>query len=903
VKLKGNFTCRTGVNLNEKNDKFCTFLILKINAKKIEQKYHLFGLQDFKQDYDYNQFLSKTSKNPLQNKCEIAELFLNVFQHDTEKEINFKKLFRKCDFTQVQSSLEQIIICIFDSFNAVGYLSILNESMDRIRSRFSNDYNLKSKLIKNDTSNMTIEFCCEESNLKSNLILKKSKLARNETIFTLLDFIRGYKCSVMYSRLINIDINFRLLDVTKEISDCSSFLIDGYSLIVECFKKVDTNSGGQFLHLIYLIEKYIETFSNLTEFYFIVFFQNINSLFVSHRQFYLAINVVCNHLTSVEKISSKLKFFKSLADPIYKDFLDKEKPTFLIISDKMIISDSIQKKNELIAVYDITYIYHLSSEINLMLINDLSIKSNRLNAFYTEKKGLMFDKHFKILTKLKYEKDLESTDVRNDDWKKFSKNLLKSSEKEIKSIQSKIGSKLTYYCTTLIWCYKMNEKDKQFDEDFFGALLFALIFHCHLQNELDLKQRAIRFLQDGFESTHLAEKNIEIFLERFQEGLALFIESKHFEFLNLLAKESCDIFDGRLLKLCLLVSYSNLTRSSFELNFIKSNQMVINEILLFLRNEFQKLDFNSVNSSFINKIDMGTSEASLEELTDLFKSFFGNDDRLNEKHIENVCFKENEKAFKSEMSSSNHPLHSKLLSEIDCCVNNLENGNKFAEIVENFKNKYSWFDSFRTYKPPVKNEIENDLKFDQMIKDLNVFSFQQNTVQQAKITNLEIKRIKTAFKNFDLLEALDLMRVYQETNESVYEILKWLFETLKKKESQKFEKIAIILLTKADQLWRIILNNKNLEQNTKKDYLILILSILDYFEFDHSKQSVLNYFSIKFDTKLYENEKKHKLSESEKRFQLKYLSDYLKTENTNSNDSRTQMFKPNKWQTEFLGKL
>ena len=64
-----------------------------------------------------------------------------------------------------------------------------------------------------------------------------------------------------------------------------------------------------------------------------------------------------------------------------------------------------------------------------------------------------------------------------------------------------------------------------------------------------------------------------------------------------------------------------------------------------------------------------------------------------------------------------------------------------------------------------------------------------------------------------------------------------------------------------------------------------------------------NDFSIKYDAKLYENEKKYKLSETEKRFQLKYLSDYLKTENTNTNDSRTQMFKPNSWQIEFLGKL
>ena len=39
-----------------------------------------------------------------------------------------------------------------------------------------------------------------------------------------------------------------------------------------------------------------------------------------------------------------------------------------------------------------------------------------------------------------------------------------------------------------------------------------------------------------------------------------------------------------------------------------------------------------------------------------------------------------------------------------------------------------------------------------------------------------------------------LIKAYQETNESVYTILKWLFETLKKKkESKKLEKIVIIV--------------------------------------------------------------------------------------------------------------
>ena len=62
--------------------------------------------------------------------------------------------------------------------------------------------------------------------------------------------------------------------------------------------------------------------------------------------------------------------------------------------------------------------------------------------------------------------------------------------------------------------------------------------------------------------------------------------------------------------------------------------------------------------------------------------------------------------------------------------------------------------------------------------------------------------------------------------------------------------------------------------------LLLIIQILDYFDFEKTKNNILNYakknLSINLIQSDYENtDIKFKLSETEKRFQLKYLSDIL----------------------------
>lgn len=506
---------------------------------------------------------------------------------------------------------------------------------------------------------------------------------------------------------------------------------------------------------------------------------------------------------------------------------------------------------------------------------------------------------------MKYDKDLKNLANENKkdliNLENFAKNLIKHSKQNLINLKSKIGSKLSHYLISIVWCYEANK----FSDVFFGKLLFALMFHCHLQDDLDFENRAIKFCQNGYEKLDIEQ--ISRFLEMFQECLAYSIQSSDFEFLNLTSKESCDIFDGRLFKLCLLLCSSAETRSIFKTSYFGNNQELINEILKFIRVEFKKFK----HITFLTLVDLGTQNASPEELFNLFESFFKSDNlKINERVISEMCMKEKKDTLTGEIRTSSHPLHKKLLNEIECNEIECHDANirkEFEKTVKEFKKKYNWRDSFRPAKTQLKNNSKNDEKLESIIKDLNIFSFEKNVKKIVMSNDLEL--IKNEFTKFNLSKACDMVKNLNETNESVFSLLKWLFDFFtncsNSKNAKELENLIVIILIKADQLWQVILEeNKSLELNTKKDYIFLIFNILDYFDFEITKQALLIFvkknYLIDIDLAIIKIKHKFKLSETEKRFQMKYLSDYLRKEKEISNDTRTDLFTPDQWQIAFL---
>ena len=81
-----------------------------------------------------------------------------------------------------------------------------------------------------------------------------------------------------------------MLNLMNEFADAEMFLIDGDSLFVELLlnKNLDWHYGGQFLHLIYLCERYLHLFERKGAIFQLVFFQEYQDLWNSNPSLKLA---------------------------------------------------------------------------------------------------------------------------------------------------------------------------------------------------------------------------------------------------------------------------------------------------------------------------------------------------------------------------------------------------------------------------------------------------------------------------------------------------------------------------------------------------------------------------------------------------------------------------------------
>ena len=158
------------------------------------------------------------------------------------------------------------------------------------------------------------------------------------------------------------------------------------------------------------------------------------------------------------------------------------------------------------------------------------------------------NKFQKILAQLDYAKDLktlgESEPMVFENWKKFVKNIAHNSSDDIKEIYLKLGAKMTFYCTSLAWCYI--NKNAQISDSTYGTLVFSFIIHCYLQDNLDLSSRALRLHKSG----NCFSEKISEFLRDFKGVMAFLIQCKSFVNLNMSVRDTCDLFDGRLFYFC-----------------------------------------------------------------------------------------------------------------------------------------------------------------------------------------------------------------------------------------------------------------------------------------------------------------------------------------------------------------
>ena len=706
----------------------------------------------------------------------------------------------------------------------------------------------------------------------------------------LVDYFRN-KNKFSFLNLIKFEPIFINIDVTKEISDACLFLIDGTSLILECFQnhRIDWNCGGQYLHLVYMFEKYIQMFSTLSDYFYIVFFSDLNSLFTNDSRFSLSLSVVINHLRLNDYLKSKTRFFTSLSSFEYNEFLNYEKPSFIVLNklEKLNQLDITEEATlrEIKTIFKIMDIYYLSIEINILLTKNLSFNSNRLNGFYCRTKMLFFQtvkKYYNELLMMKYFEEVKSLD--NQNRINFTKNEVFDEfitqfdgKKEIKSI-------LDIYCLAMGWCYKKKSEIIPYED--YCKISVALMVHLFFIKTLDLKHRAIKLVCDSILIDKL-DLDLIGYLHEFQSALAYFIQ--YYEF-KLTAQENSDLFDGRLFIFSLLLCNSTNFETTFKSLLVKCEPLsdLIEDGFAFLTNFFIKKQPKAF--SYFDIFDLLASGKFTIQEKEFFNGSNGNDNarqKLDVKTLENTFFK-------------------KLANTIDIKVIDKSPTN----LLKNVDDFYEYFDWFDYYEEDKKFQGKRDTGSNNARLDiLSILSIEKVVKRTSNVNESHV--VTTKMQSDDYVEVI---KYIDENPDSllepkvVYIYLRCLymnFVNLSNDQKQEnISKLAVQILIYADKVWINYLNEtKKMEMfQWVNDSIKLVVEILFYFKLDKLKKDLVTFLNSKSLVGVNSHER-FELTNNFEEYQMNYLSDYLKNDMVSNKDKRTSMFKPDDWQVDFLNSI
>lgn len=703
-------------------------------------------------------------------------------------------------------------------------------------------------------------------------------------------------------------INFRKNDITKEITDSTVILIDGMSLITDCFFNHEMNlfHGGQYLHFVYLFERFIERLTDLTEHFFIVFFQETYIYYLKDKSLNLAITIILNHLSKIERLKEKLKFFDNFLSAKYQSFLDEEKPTFITLNElnkfnKLKLNK--KEKDEIMKMYDIFLVRHIGNEISVLILNNMVIESNRLIAYYAQSSYKIVKKFQKILSD-NYLKDFSQfmlkKQIKDDSKNSFLIEVSSKLREKIENLSKCKGDKFCIYCLSLLNCYfqkRLETSDHEFIR--FAVLVILNFYLCEC---LDLRTRSIRLRR----KKKIIDSNTKHLLNILKDSLALIIGSIKYDFIIFKQKSISDLFDGRIFCFTWLMMQTNKIDlfNILDDNFFSD----IFNCFKFLSDSISQLQLRE--KKFIQIVNLGSDDPTREEMTAFLEEIFLK--KFSLKEIESKFFKIKHKNLNLEINCIEHKYIENLIEKI--CDSKKILWKKESEIInaDNFLAKNKWHDYFKPIISNIRNNIEGDLISNKIIKELNIYSmeYKKNNVKFSEYKEI-VEDINSLMKKKEYLKMEKKLSIYSEMSQDDFIYLEKIFMVVKKlSKKSKFSlndpknfillKLTKNLLSKLDNIWSNIRSNrfkKNLDQ-----LLTLIIKILDFFEFKILNQKIIEYVNQNFKLNLTVLESSEHLNHniSEKRFQLTILDEILKQKRISIKDSRTKMFTPDEWQIDFL---
>ncbi|KAI9757509.1 MAG: hypothetical protein M4579_003422 [Chaenotheca gracillima] len=312
----------------------------------------------------------------------------------------------------------------------------------------------------------------------------------------------------------------RVLDLVGDYAGKELFLIEGDSMLLECFQdaRIDFENGFQLLHAVYAVESFLENFVRRKCNFHVAFFDGHEHICIppdsnpAHRQKYLlARSVVRKHLEarlSETHSTIEIHHFSSVEDVVFQDYLEKRALYFVMCHDAASPTD--EKSTKRSRHHRAKHLSRrrfmrgiiksfLDNGTNIALINGLEWRDTKIMAMVKE--GLHIspesaqDSGSESLT----ESESESSD---DDDSPQSYPYTISAEQGVQydgllGEGSSVRDRLTVFALS-----KLLEKDPSKD---YGVLVAAFLLHTTLLEYLTLSQRSFAAVNaDGEGSAVLA---------------------------------------------------------------------------------------------------------------------------------------------------------------------------------------------------------------------------------------------------------------------------------------------------------------------------------------------------------------------------------------------------------------
>ncbi|CAH3109022.1 unnamed protein product, partial [Pocillopora meandrina] len=203
---------------------------------------------------------------------------------------------------------------------------------------------------------------------------------------------------------INIDMNVRrvrkfydgpkvrpqYLNILTDFVDAEIFLIDGDSLLLEllCQNSLDWQHGGQFLHLTYLLERFLQYFKDKGGVFHVVFFEEMEIIWRSRPSMLLARQALILHLQHNTPFTIETSI-ASVWDKHWKEYIDRNIPAFLVLTDAENVpwkkTGETKKLDVAVEFFFRCLLLHcLGQGLNCVFISGVQMTATKVTGYYNE---------------------------------------------------------------------------------------------------------------------------------------------------------------------------------------------------------------------------------------------------------------------------------------------------------------------------------------------------------------------------------------------------------------------------------------------------------------------------------------------------------------------------------------